>query len=235
MIDRRQALVAVTAFGSLGLGACATGPRPSCAVLTPETQAALTPELALQRLKDGNERFASGRTLQCDLMQQVKATAHHQSPFAAVVGCIDSRVPPELVFDQRIGDIFVARVAGNFVNTDILGSLEYATAVAGARLVVVLGHSECGAIKGALDDVRLGNLTALLQNIRPSIQRLGYQGVPGSRDRPLVQRLAEQNARDAVRKVLENSEVIAGQVRAGRVKIVPAMHDVGTGRIGWLA
>ena len=120
-----------------------------CAVYTRDRQRSVSLDDAINLLKAGNERFIAGKSINCNLMQQVKATADGQAPFAAVVGCIDSRVPPELVFDQRIGDIFVARVAGNFVNTDIIGSLEFATKLTGARAIVVLGHTDCGAIKGA--------------------------------------------------------------------------------------
>jgi len=144
-----------------------------CAVMTADRQSAVSPQDAIARLKEGNDRFANGKTINCNLMQQVKDTSYAQAPFAAVVGCIDSRVSPELVFDQRIGDIFCARVAGNFVNTDIIGSLEFATKVAGARAIVVLGHNDCGAIKGAVDDVKLGNLTEMLSHIRP--RRCGKQ------------------------------------------------------------
>ena len=205
----------------------------SCGVFTSATQEATTPDAALQMLKDGNERFIQGRTRNCDLLKQVKEKASQQSPFAVVVGCIDSRVPPEMVFDQRLGDIFAARIAGNFVNTDILGSLEFATRLAGAKLIVVLGHTECGAIKGAADNAKLGNLTAMLENIRPSLDKLNYQGVPSSKDKALVQKLADQNAKDAVAKIMANSQVISELVSAGKVKIVSAMQDIGTGKIVW--
>jgi carbonic anhydrase len=207
----------------------------SCEVFTPATQEATTPDAALQMLKDGNERFIQGRTRNCDLLKQVKETASQQSPFAVVVGCIDSRVPPEMVFDQRLGDIFAARIAGNFVNTDILGSLEFATRLAGAKLIVVLGHTECGAIKGAADNAKLGNLTAMLENIRPSLDKLNYQGVPSSKDKALVQKLADQNAKDAVAKIMANSQVISELMSSGKVKVVSAMHDIGTGKIVWLS
>ncbi len=235
MVDRRQAIALLA--GMIGAEAVPSQAmaQAACAVLTPATQQAVTPEAALARLKEGNERFISGRTLNCDLMKQVKETATHQSPIAAIVGCIDSRVAPELVFDQRIGDIFAARVAGNFVNTDIIGSLEFATAVAGARLIVVLGHGECGAIKGAIDNVQLGNLTSLLQNIRPSMEKLGYSRTASSKDKQLVQKLADQNAKDAVQNLLARSEVISGLVKEGKLKVVAAMHDVSTGRISWFA
>lgn len=225
-----QAFAAVTA-GTLAARALA---RNDCVVFTRETQAAVTPDAALKRLQEGNARFVAGETIHCDLRQQVRETATGQAPFAAVVGCIDSRVPPELVFDQRIGDIFAARVAGNIVNDDILGSLEFATQLAGAKLIVVLGHSECGAVKGAVDDAKLGHLTGLLAQIRPALAGVQYRGVPSSKDKALVQRVAERNVYDTVKK-LARAPVLAGQVGEGRLLIVGAMHDVGTGKISWLA
>lgn len=150
------------------------------------------------------------------------------------MSCIDSRVSPEIVFDQKFGDVFVARVAGNFVNNDILGSLEFATAVSGARLIVVIGHSDCGAIKGAIDDVRLGNLTGLLTNIRPSLERLNYKGVTSSKDKQLVQRLAEQNVNDATQYILTKSPVIAKLVLDRKVRVVAAMQDLASGKVNWL-
>ena len=140
-----------------------------------------------------------------------------------------------MVFDQRLGDVFAARIAGNFVNTDIIASLEFATAAAGAKLIVVLGHSECGAIKGAVDDVKLGNLTSMLANIRPSLTKLNYVGVPSSKNKELVQKVADQNAKDAADMILTKSTVIADLVKNGKVKIVSAMHDLGTRKISFFA
>jgi len=234
MLSRRQAIQSMSALAAAGL-VMHSRAEQSCEVFTPATQGATTPDAALQMLKDGNERFIQGRTRNCDLLKQVKETASQQSPFAVVVGCIDSRVPPEMVFDQRLGDIFAARIAGNFVNTDILGSLEFATRLAGAKLIVVLGHTECGAIKGAADNAKLGNLTAMLENIRPSLDKLNYQGIPSSKDKALVQKLADQNAKDAVDKIMANSQVISELVSSGKVKVVSAMHDIGTGKIVWLS
>jgi carbonic anhydrase len=207
-----------------------------CAVSTKDTQAATTADQALARLKAGNQRFLAGKSIHCDLMSQVKATAQSQAPFAAILGCMDSRVPPELVFDQQIGDIFSVRVAGNIVNTDILGSLEYATQVAGTKLIVVLGHSDCGAIKGAVDDVKLGNLTEMLSNIRPAVQKVaGAAGDATSKNKKFVQSVADQNARDSAASLTARSEVLAALVKDHKLKIVSAMHDVGSGTVHWLA
>lgn len=200
---------------------------------TAETQAALTPAEALQMLKDGNERFVSGTMLERDLMAQVAQTAQGQYPFAVVLGCIDSRVPPELVFDQGIGDLFAPRVAGNFENVDILGSMEFATAVAGSKVVVVLGHTSCGAVKGACDHVELGNLTGTLANIAPAVYAVSND-VPGpytSANPTFVQAVAEENVHRTVRDVVERSPVMAGLIESGDLIVVGAMHDVATGEV----
>jgi carbonic anhydrase len=178
----------------------------------------------------------AGKSINCDLMAQVKQTAAGQAPYAAIVGCIDSRVPPELVFDQRLGDVFCARVAGNCVNTDIIGSLEYATRVAGARAIVVLGHNSCGAIKSAVDNVKLGNITVLLKNFKPALATLNKaDGHRDSHNDPLVQKVAEANARLTAASLPKRSPVIKALVEAGQVKIAAAMHDITTGKVSWLA
>ena len=232
MLSRRKAILSFSALSGAVIAANANA-QQSCEVYTPASQAAVTPDQALQLLKDGNARFVSGRTRNCDLMKQVRETAGNQSPIATIVGCVDSRVPPELVFDQRLGDIFAARIAGNFVNTDIIGSLEFTTKLAGSKLIVVLGHSECGAVKGAVDDAKMGNLTATLANIRPSLAKLNYVGVPSSKNKELVQKVADQNAKDAAQMLMNKSEVLATLVKEGKLKIVSAMHDISTGKISW--
>lgn len=207
----------------------------ACAVYTSTTQQSVSPDEAIKKLLAGNERFVGGKTINCDLIKQVKATSQGQAPFAAIVGCIDSRVPPELVFDQRIGDIFCARIAGNFVNTDIIGSLEFATRVAGARAIMVLGHSECGAVKGAIDDVRLGNLTATLANIRPAVAATKLDGDRTAKNPAMVQAVADTNARMAAAMLTSKSEILKELVSAGKLRIVPAMHDISTGRVHLLS
>ena len=234
MLNRRNAIMTALSASSV-LWAGSALAQQTCAVQTAQTQGQLTPDQALALLRDGNARFAAGQSINCDLLQQVRDTSSGQAPFAAVVGCIDSRVPPELVFDQRIGDIFAARIAGNYVNDDIIGSLEFATQLAGSKAIVVLGHSECGAIKGAVDNAKLGLLTGVLAQIRPSLAKLDYQGVPSSKDKALVQRVAEQNVRDAVARLTARSEVLAQRVQAGQLKVVGAMHDISTGKIQWMA
>ena len=234
MLSRRSFCGCVTlslaAASVLGTRAVAA----ECAVMTPERQD-LTPDQAIARLKAGNERLVGGKTINCDLVEQIKATAAAQAPFAAIVGCIDSRVPPELVFDQRIGDIFCARVAGNFVNTDIIGSLEFATKVAAARAIVVLGHNDCGAIKGAVDHVKLGNLTATLANIRPAVAASRAKGERNAKNAAFVQAVAETNVKMAVAALTARSRVLKNRVAAGQLRIVGAMHDLATGRVNFMA
>src|SRR3978361_2059632 len=207
-----------------------------CAVFTPDRQKSTAPDDAIARLKAGNERFNAGKSVNCDLMAQVKQTARNQSPHAAMVGCIDSRVPPELIFDQRIGDVFCARVAGAIVNTDIIGSLEYSTKVVGAKAIVVLGHNFCGAIKAAVDDVKLGNITALLKNFQPALATLTKaDGHRDSHNDPLVQKVAEASARLTAESLTKRSPIIKQLVDAGQLKIVAAMHDITTGKVSWLS
>jgi carbonic anhydrase len=233
MRTRRNFLMGI---GALGAGAAAVRAEDLCAVYTKATQSATTATQALDRLKEGNARFVAGHPIHCNPQTQVKLTAAGQAPFAAVLGCMDSRVSPELVFDQRIGDIFAVRVAGNFVNIDILGSLEYATAVAGSKLIVVLGHSDCGAVKGAIDHVQLGNLTAALENIRPAVAEVtAAEGAATSKDKQFVQKVSERNARDAAGQLISRSKVLAALVDDHKLTIVAAMHDVSTGMVTWLA
>lgn len=207
-----------------------------CAVFTPDRQKSIAPDDAIAQLKAGNQRFTAGKSVNCDLMAQVKQTASNQSPYAAIVGCIDSRVPPELVFNQHIGDVFCARVAGNIVNTDIIGSLEYSTKVAGARAIVVLGHNFCGAIKSAVDNVKLGNITALLKHLQPALATLtSADGHRDSRNDPLVQKVAEANARLTAASLTKRSPIIKALVDARQLKITAAMHDITTGKVTWLS
>ncbi len=197
-------------------------------------QDAVTPQQILERFKQGNARFASGKVTNYNYLKQVKATAAGQYPLASVVSCIDSRAPAEIVFDQGIGDLFNARVAGNIVNEDILGSLEFASKVAGAKLVVVLGHTSCGAIKGACDDVKLGNLTGLLGKIKPAMSKVPNDGKErSSKNDAFVEMVAEQNVRLTVETIRAKSPVLKEMEDKGEIKIVGAMYDVKTGKVEW--
>ena len=206
----------------------AAGSKPK--VQTRESQAAMTPSEALARLKAGNARFVANATARRDWSAKVAATAAGQFPFAAVLACLDSRAPIEIVFDQGIGDVFGVRVAGNVVNDDELGSLEYAVKV-GTKLIVVLGHTGCGAVKGALDDVKLGNLTGLLSKIRPAV---AAAGCGTSKDEACVTKVAEQNVRQSMKEIHERSPVLAKYLDEGKVELVGGMYDVATGKVTFL-
>lgn len=234
MLTRRKLCSCL--LGSMALSATpAFSEAIECAVFTNQRQNETTPEQAILRLKQGNQRFIAGHSINCDLIRQVKATAEHQSPFAAIVGCIDSRVPPEIIFDQRIGDVFCARVAGNFVNDDILGSLEYATEVAGAKAIVILGHSSCGAIKSTVDNVQMGHITAMLANIQPALSGVNStDSDKTSNNKQLVQQVAEQNARLTAQNILLRSPILQQRHLAGGLVVLPAMHDVHSGVVSWL-
>ncbi len=232
MTTRRQFLRSLPATGALLALPGAAWVEAS--VMTEQAQRRMTPDQALAALKEGNERFVSGKSLQRDLMAQVRATASGQYPFAAVLGCIDSRVPPELVFDQGIGDIFSPRIAGNFANTDTIGSLEFTTKLAGAKLIVVLGHTACGAIKGACDNAQLGNLTQTLSNLAPAVY--AATGVPGdrsSKNRAFVEQVTRENVRLTVQALNDRSTVLRSLVEAGQLAIVGAMYNVATGRVSF--
>ena len=208
-------------------------PQAAAIAQTKETQAAITPQTALQMLKDGNQRFVSGTMKKRDLTKQVKATSTGQFPFATIVSCMDSRAAPELIFDQGIGDVFSPRIAGNFVNDDIIGSLEYGSGAVGARVIVVLGHSDCGAVKGACDNVKLGDLLpATLASIKPAIDAVPNDGSPrNSKNYAFVQRVADMNVTLAVKRIRDKSSLLRGMADKGEIKIVGAMLDVKTGKV----
>ena len=203
---------------------------------TPESQSAITPSQAIEILKQGNVRFTSGSTTSRDYQSQVSQTAGGQYPIAAVVSCIDSRIPTEIVFDQGIGDIFNARIAGNFVNEDILGSLEFACKVAGAKAIVVMGHTSCGAIKGACDKAELGNLTQMLEKIMPAVDAVETpEGTDrSSANNEFVDAVAAKNVELTLVKIKENSPVLKEMIEANEIEIVGAMYDVASGKVSFL-
>jgi len=206
------------------------------ATMTKEAQQALTPQAALQLLKDGNARFVADKPLKRDYHKQVNDTSKGQYPFASIVSCLDSRTSSEIIFDQGIGDVFNARVAGNIVNTDILGSLEFASKVAGAKVIAVIGHTSCGAIKGACDHVELGNLTALLNKLEPAVAKTESKAGEdrSSKNSAFVDRVAESNVRDTMNNIRKDSPVLAQMEKDGQLLIVGGMYDVTTGKVTWL-
>ncbi len=186
----------------------------------------------IDKLKEGNQRFLAGKQKDYNYAEQVKATAGGQKPFAAVLGCIDSRVPAEVVFDQGIGDIFNVRIAGNFVNDDILGSLEFACKVAGSKVIVVLGHTSCGAVKGACDKVELGKLTGMLDNLNPAVQSVEAEfDEKSSKNTAFVQAVADANVLLTIKAIKAGSEVLAEMIDNNEIAVVGAMYDVATGKV----
>jgi len=236
MTTRRQLLRSAAMLGAAGSIAAMPQAFAGGHAQTAQSQKDMSPDEALAEMKAGNQRFVSGNMRNRDLMSQVKATADGQYPFAVVLGCIDSRVPPELVFDQGIGDIFSPRIAGNFANTDIIGSIEFATQLAGSKLVVVLGHTQCGAVKGACDGAELGNLTQTLSNISPALYAVkDVKGSRNSKNGEFVQRVADENVRLTVSALTDRSAVLSGLVAEKKLKIVGAMHNVSTGKVTFSA
>ncbi len=206
------------------------------ATQTSETQSKVTPAIAVNLLKVGNKRFIHDTMIHRNLGQQVKETATGQYPFASIVSCIDSRIPTEVIFDQGIGDIFNARVAGNFVNPDILGSLEFACKLAGSKLIVIMGHTSCGAVKGACDHAKLGNLTQMLDKIMPAVNAIE---TPEGEERNssnlnFVNKVAEKNVQLTIQELLDKSSVLAEMKAQGEIDVVGAMYDVKTGRVEFL-
>lgn len=207
-------------------------PQLLTTVLTKEEQQALTPEGVLQELKEGNARFLSGKTIQRNQTEQVKKSASGQFPKAVVLSCVDSRVPVEEVLDQGIGDLFVGRVAGNFINEDLLGSMEFACKVAGAKLIMVMGHQHCGAIKGAIDEVKLGNLTTLLAKIKPAIAKSqDFKGEKNSENEAFVQDVCKNNVAIALNQIRTKSPILKEMEDKGEIKIVGAYYRVTDGTL----
>ncbi len=204
---------------------------------TKQTQEAMSPDAALQALKDGNKRFITSTQVSRDLMQQVADTSTGQYPFATVLHCIDSRVSAELVFDQGIGDLFSIRIAGNFVNEDILGSMEFATKLAGTKVVVVLGHTACGAVKGACDHAKLGNLTGMLEKITPAVPAVTEPAAVALRTSSnidFVNRVAVKNVHMAIDNLRAMSPVLKEMEAAGEIKVVGAMYHIENGQVDFL-
>lgn len=201
---------------------------------TKETQATMTPEKSLQSLKEGNARFLKNKKAQRDLLEQVNDTSTGQFPFATVLSCIDSRVSSELIFDQGVGDIFSVRIAGNFVNEDILGSMEFACKLAGTRLIVVLGHTSCGAVKGACDDAKMGNLTTLLSKIKPAVNAVVEPKDESKRNSgniEFVNNVAKKNVNLTIENIRKESPVLKEMEQNGEIKIIGGMYNVGTGAV----
>ena len=201
---------------------------------TKETQSSLTPRMALEILKEGNERFVKNLKAQRDLLEQVNATRDGQWPFAIILSCIDSRTSAELIFDQGLGDIFSVRIAGNIVNTDILGSMEFACKLAGSKLIVVLGHTKCGAVKGACDHVEMGNLTELLSKLQPAVyaeKETTDASKRNSKNPGFVENVSAINVKRTVKNIIERSFILEQMVEDGEIGVVGAMYNIDTGKV----
>lgn len=197
--------------------------------LTKELQAAVTPSKAIALLKEGNKRFVNNLKFNRNLLQQVNETSESQHPFAIILSCIDSRTSAELIFDQGLGDIFSTRIAGNILNDDILGSMEFACKVAGSKLIVVLGHSNCGAIKGACDNVELGNLTGLINKIKPAVDSVKYVGKRTSANSEFVEQVAKINVLKTTEQIRNQSTILNEMIEKGEVGVIGGMYNIETG------
>lgn len=201
------------------------------------SQSTITPEKALEFLKAGNERFINNLKVNRNLLQQANDTREGQWPFAAILSCIDSRTSAELIFDQGLGDIFSIRIAGNVVNTDIIGSLEFACKVAGSKLIVVLGHSNCGAIKGACDHLEMGNLTELLSKIQPAVYQETLTTQPDKRNSAnsvFVRNVTCLNVKRSVQSIVNRSYILEQLIEKGEIAIIGAVHNLETGQVDFL-
>jgi carbonic anhydrase len=237
-VDRRK-------FLGAAVGACALSPSlgflsvqlggNKSGSLTKEQRDSMTPSQVIDELKKGNERFRAGKMATRDYIAEQRASAAGQYPAAVILGCIDSRVPAEIIFDAGIGDTFCGRVAGNVVNDDQMGSMEFACAASGAKLVLVLGHTACGAIKGAIDDVVLGNLTGLLARIKPAITETTFEGVKSSKNAAYVDAVARTNVKLGIENIRRRSAVLADLEKKGSIQITGAMYNIADGVVEFIS
>ena len=200
--------------------------------LTREMQEAITPVMALDLLKEGNKRFVNNLKINRNLLQQANETSDGQHPFAVILSCIDSRTSAELIFDQGLGDVFSIRIAGNILNEDILGSMEFGCKVAGSKIIVVLGHTKCGAVKGACDHVEMGNLTVLLSKIRPAVDdETTTTENRNSNNSVFVENVAAINVKRTVKSIMERSPILKELIESGQIGITGGTHDITTGQV----
>ena len=237
-VDRRR-------FLGSALGACAVGPplgllslqlaASMSGSLTKEQRDSMTPLQVIDELKKGNERFRTGKLTPRDYLAEKRSSAGGQYPAAVILGCVDSRVPAEIIFDVGIGDTFNGRVAGNVVNDDLLGSMEFACALSGAKLVLVLGHTACGAVKGAIDDAVLGNLTGLLARIKPAIPETKFEGEKSSKNPAYVDAVARTNVAVALENIRRRSPVLTDLEKKGSIQIIGAMYNLANGAVDFVS
>jgi carbonic anhydrase len=233
--DSRRALLksatGIATLCAIGAPLLSVPALSDAAALTKDMRDKLTPDQIIEMMKQGNERFRAGKMSPHDYLAQKRATVAGQYPAAVILSCIDSRAPAEIILDAGIGDTFNARVAGNIANDDLLGSLEFACALAGAKVVLVMGHTACGAIKGAIDSAQLGNLTGLLNKIKPAVNATHYEGERTSKNAEFVDEVAKTNVRLTIGTIHERSDVLAGLEKDGKIKIVGSMYHLAGGRV----
>jgi len=194
-------------------------------------QSIITPLLALNYLKEGNKRFTEGKTLSRDFLKQVKETSYSQYPYATILSCMDSRTPSEIIFDQGLGDIFNIRIAGNITDDDIIGSMEYGSVVVGTKIILVMGHTDCGAVKGAIDDVRLGKLTGLLEKIKPAVEAVKTDGERNSANKKFVEMVTKENVLNAIKLIRDKSPKLKEMEDNGELEIMGGMYNTSTGEV----
>ena len=231
ILKAQQTKLALAGTLALLLASTAVWADQVTSVMTRDVQANITPAKALTMLKEGNARFVSGNATDYDYIAQVKQTANGQFPFASVLSCLDSRIPPEIIFDRGIGDLFVARVAGNFTNDDILGSFEFASKLAGSKLIVVMGHTECGAVKGACDAAQIGLLSTTLASINPAVTAVEGYNPRNSTNPEFVQAVSVMNVRLTMKTLRDRSVVLRQMIDSGEIALVGAMYDISTGKV----
>jgi carbonic anhydrase len=226
-----KSAMGIATLGVIGAPLLSVPEFSDAAALTKDMRDRLTPDQIIEMMKQGNERFRTGKMSAHDYLTQKRATIAGQYPAAVILSCIDSRAPAEIILDARIGDTFNARIAGNIANDDLLGSLEFACAVAGARVVLVMGHTGCGAIKGAIDGAQLGNLTGLLDKIKPAVEATHYEGERTSKNGEFVDEVAQTNVRLTIGVIRKRSDVLAGLEKSGKIKIVGSIYRLAGGRV----
>jgi len=207
---------------------------PNGQVLTQKQQEAMSPDDVIKILKEGNVQFTNNDLTSRNHSKQIRNSTNAQFPKAIILSCVDSRVPVEDVFDRGIGDLFVARVAGNFVNEDILGSMEYACKVAGSKLILIMGHEHCGAIKATIDDVKMGNITPMLEKIKPALENVEYEGERNTKNKEFVHMVCESNVRNTIEQIKLNSPILKLMAENGEIKIVGALYDMDNGKVDFI-
>ncbi|MCK7597680.1 carbonic anhydrase family protein [Microbulbifer sp. CAU 1566] len=236
--SRRGLLKAALGAGAVGMvggvGLAGFSGVSYAAALSKEARDAMSPDDVIQMLEQGNERFRNGQMQQHDYLAQKRASATGQYPAAAILSCIDSRTPAEILLDMGLGESFNTRVAGNICNDDVVGSLEFACAAAGAKVILVMGHTACGAVKGAIDGVKMGKLTDLLDEIKPAVKATTYDGDRSSKNEEFVDLVAASNVRRAMNEIRDESEILSALEKEGKLKIVGAMYHLNGGRLEML-